>query len=86
MIKFHTIIEQYTNNINVQSGFNSAIFINSGSCNLTLNGATIIPGASIAIDGNVNEIDTTTQYIVSFTIGGTTPQITVIKKIYNEIR
>ena len=85
MIKYHTQIEQYSQNTNIQSGFNSAVFINSGGCNLTLNGATLTPGQSLAIDGNANEIDVTNQYNVAFVLSGTNPMITIVKKIYNGI-
>lgn len=85
MISYHTQIEQYSQNTNIQSGFNSAVFINSGSCNLTLNGALIGSGQSLSIDGNVGEIDVTNQYNVVFVVGGVNPQITVVKKIYNGI-
>jgi len=85
MISYHTQIEQYSQNTNIQSGFNSAVFINSGSCNLTVNGATIGVGQSLSIDGNAGEIDVTNQYNVIFIVSGVNPQITVVKKIYNGI-
>lgn len=85
MIKYHTQIEQYSQNTNVQSGFNSAVFINSGSCRLSLNGAILNVGQSLSIDGNANEIDVTNQYNVVFVSAGVNPQITIVKKLYNGI-
>jgi len=85
MISYHTQIEQYSQNTNIQSGFNSAVFINSGLCNLTLNGATLTPGQSLTVEGNAGEIDVTNQYNVVFILTGNSPQITVVKKIYNGI-
>lgn len=81
--KFHTVVEQYSVNTNIQSGFNICDFKNTGSCNLTVNGIPLTPGTSYTVLGYEGEIDMTSQYIIAFDVAGSNPQITVVKKIYN---
>jgi hypothetical protein len=57
-------------------------FINLGTTTVTLNNVfPIVAGASIAFNGNENEIDTT-MYQVSFTGGA--GQLYIFRKLFND--
>lgn len=79
MRKYFVDIIQYGSNNTIVSNCNSISFVNTGTVNAEVNKYILIPGASLTITGNADEIDTT-NYQISFT--GGTGILTVIRKHY----
>ena len=81
MQKYKTEFLQYTSDFTIQSNCNSIAFINLGSIPVTIDKLILAPGASLSIDGNENE-QNTTDYRITF--GGLSNGVlTVIRKYYN---
>jgi Na+-transporting NADH:ubiquinone oxidoreductase subunit NqrF len=64
--KYKIEFTQYNNqNIEVISNCNAITFINNGTLAIVINNILEIPaGGSVAIEGNANEIDTTTYNVI----------------------
>lgn len=78
MKKYKVEISQYSSNIKIDSNCNSISFVNAGTVDCTINQFILPAGASLSIDGNENEIDTTIYNITFASVG----LIQVIKKMY----
>jgi len=65
MRRYKTEIIQYTTNINLTSNCNAIAFLNAGTSNAYIGKFTLTPGQGLEIDGNQEEIDTTT-YVLEF--------------------
>jgi hypothetical protein len=80
MRKFRTEFVQYTSDSTIFSDCNSLAFINNGTIAVTIDKFSLPSGASLSIDGNENEMNTT-QYRITFN-GASNGLITVIRKYY----
>jgi hypothetical protein len=63
--------------------YNSLTFINYGSNSVNIENITLQPNQQLEIAGNVGEI-TTQRFFVNF-VGGTTGNVTIIRKRYLNI-
>jgi len=77
------LIDVYTayQNYRFTSKANAVTFINIGAINVTLNNTLVLtPGQSLAIEGNINELDLT-EYFINF---GTSlvGALLIIRKVY----
>lgn len=63
---------------------NGILFVNSGDTPINILGITLYPNASLPAVGNVGEVDTSTYPFNFIAPVGTNPQLTVIRKIYNQ--
>lgn len=79
--QYTTETKQYTQNNSTATMCNSVLFINTGSCAVTIDGLTLQPNQSWSIDGNADEMNTKVYYF-NFVVGGTNPQLTIIYKRY----
>lgn len=70
----------FTSNNQTDTNANSVLFVNTGSVNVIIDGLTLQPSQSWAIDGNENEL-CIKVYTIQFA-AGTNPQLTVIYKRY----
>jgi hypothetical protein len=70
---------QYSTNNNLTSNCNAITFVNTGVTDCYISKFLLVPGASLSISGNENEIDVTV-YIISFT--GGTGILSVVRKFY----
>lgn len=78
MQNYKTEIVQYTADDTIQSNCNAIAFINNGTIPVTIDKFSLAPGASLSIDGNAQEKNTTVYRI---TFGGlATGLLTVIRK------
>jgi hypothetical protein len=71
---------QYQESITFIPGSNAITFINNGATTVTVNNIPLAVGASLSIEGNENEIDTT-QYNLNFGTS-TTGNVLVIQKMF----
>lgn len=77
---FHVEFSLYSENIFIESNCNAITFSNTGNVNVIINGYSLVPGATLVVQGNFGEMDTTTYNLI-FTGGN--GQCTVIRKFYN---
>ena len=84
LIEYTTETSFYYSNANISSNCNSITFINTGSQAVQVDGITLTTNQSIAFSGNLYEINVRT-YVVNFIVNifGETPQLVVVRKIYN---
>ena len=80
MRQYKTEFVQYTSDSTIFSNCNSIAFINNGAVTATIDKFDLAAGASLSIDGNENEQNTTT-YRVTFG-GATNGVLTVIRKYF----
>jgi hypothetical protein len=78
MKRYKIEFSQYSATIKIDSNCNSISFVNAGTIDCTINQFILPAGASLSIDGNENEIDTTVYNINFASVG----LIQVIKKMY----
>jgi hypothetical protein len=79
MQKYYTEVLQYTTNYNLTSNCNGISFTNTGSSTLFVNKYKLTPGATLSINGNYGELDTT-QYKINFPANS--GECTIIRKMY----
>lgn len=79
MKKYYLDFQQYATNQNLYSNCNAITFINIGASSVFINKLELATGASLSIQGNENEIDTTT-YEMYFSTGN--GNLSVIRKFY----
>lgn len=80
MTKYIIILQQYQQSTSFVPGSNAITFINNGASVVLLNNIPLAVGASLSIEGNINEIDTT-QYTLNFGTA-TNGNILVIQKMF----
>jgi hypothetical protein len=80
MKKYTVVIQQYQQSTSFVPGSNAITFINNGGSIVLLNNIPLAIGASLAIEGNENEIDVT-QYTLDFGTS-TTGNVLVIQKMF----
>ena len=79
MRRYRVDIIQYNENNRIDSLCNEIAFINTGTTNMFIKKYLIVPGQSLNISGNNDEIDIT-AYDLSFT--GGVGNCTVVRKFY----
>lgn len=80
-VQYITESKIFTANGQTDTNANSVLFINTGNANVTIDGLTLQPSQSWAIDGNFGEI-CVKVYHFQFVTGATNPALTVIYKRY----
>lgn len=80
LIEYSENFETINNQMPLRSNCNSMTVVNTGTATAAINAIPILPNQQYVIQGNENEINTTT-YLLSFTTAGT-QQVIVIRKIY----
>lgn len=78
MRKYKVEFAQYAGTIKIDSFCNGISFVNAGTTDCTINQFILPAGASLSIDGNENEMDTTVYNVNFATVG----LVQVIRKIY----
>lgn len=80
-IHYITETKVFTLSGQTDTNCNSALFINTGSTNVSVDGVVIQPGQNFSVDGNRGEILVKTY---SFTFASTTanPSLTIVFKRY----
>ena len=77
--KYKTEITQYSQNISLIANCNAITFVNTGTTNMYVDKYLLIPGQSIGVSGNNDEIDIT-HYNLQFT--NNLGNCSVIRKIF----
>ena len=80
MQQYRTEFLQYSSDTTLFSNCNSLAFINNGAVAVTIDKFSLAAGAALSIDGNENELNTTT-YRISLN-GATNGVLSVIRKYY----
>jgi hypothetical protein len=80
--RFYIEVKQYYTTANISSDCNTITFINYGSNDVNISGVVLTQGQQLTIEGNVNEIDTTTYQANFSTSISVNNNITVIRKLY----
>lgn len=79
MKKYRIEFLQFTETERISSNCAGITFVNIGTGNVLINNFPVVPGASLSIDANENEIDVT-EYNLNFL--GAPGTLWVVKKIY----
>lgn len=80
MKKYIIILQQYQQSTSFVPGSNAITFINNGLASVTINNIPLAVGASLAIEGNENEVDVT-RYSLDFGTS-TNGNVLVIQKMF----
>jgi hypothetical protein len=80
--KYYIEVKQYVTTANIASDCSSISFINYGANSVLISGVLLTQGQQLVIEGNVNEIDTTTYQAIFSTSISVDNSITVIRKLY----
>jgi len=80
--KYYIEVKQYVTTANIPSDCSSITFINYGANSVLISGVLLTQGQQLVIEGNVNEIDTTTYQAIFSTSISVDNSITVIRKLY----
>jgi len=83
LTKYNISIQTFQNANFIKSGWAEATFYNAGTTTIILNGLPLVPGQSLAINGNQYEIDDT-KYSWQFSGSGVN-LLQIIAKYYANI-